>query len=199
MEHSRTILKFGVRPGAADLRLPVLQGGRYQENSSGWRDAMRIHLGCDLHFEFPQITPMIVTLNVHFSRVSGTGASGLSDNEPAGSRRSLPRQFWKLVQSPRCALQGIFVSAPTPIIGDSGLPDPIDLNAVQHQVRHLPAEVILFLLGSRYCETDRLADEAWRLFGQDAARLAAGTGCLRLRPQSHNIRLRAFPRHQNGI
>ena len=31
---------------------------------------MRIHLGCDLHFEFPQITPMIVTLNVHFSRVS---------------------------------------------------------------------------------------------------------------------------------
>jgi hypothetical protein len=43
--------------------------------------------------------------------------------------------------------------------------DPIDLNALQHQVQHLPAEVILFLLGSRYCETDRLSDEAWRLFG----------------------------------
>jgi hypothetical protein len=26
-------------------------------------------------------------------------------------------------------------------------------------------KVILFLLGSRYCETDRLSDEAWRLFG----------------------------------
>jgi hypothetical protein len=31
---------------------------------------MRIRLGCELSFEFPQPTPMIVTLNVHFSRVS---------------------------------------------------------------------------------------------------------------------------------
>ena len=31
---------------------------------------MRIHLGCELHFEFPQPTPLILTLNVHFSRVS---------------------------------------------------------------------------------------------------------------------------------
>lgn len=32
-------------------------------------------------------------------------------------------------------------------------------------MQDLPAEVILFLLGSRYCETDRLSDDAWRLFG----------------------------------
>jgi hypothetical protein len=31
---------------------------------------MRIHVGCELSFEFPQVTPMIVTLNVHFSRFS---------------------------------------------------------------------------------------------------------------------------------
>jgi hypothetical protein len=31
---------------------------------------MRIHVGCELSFEFPQTTPMIATLNVHFSRVS---------------------------------------------------------------------------------------------------------------------------------
>ncbi len=29
----------------------------------------------------------------------------------------------------------------------------------------LPTDALLFLLGSRYCETDVLADEAWRLFG----------------------------------
>jgi hypothetical protein len=46
-----------------------------------------------------------------------------------------------------------------------GVPDPADLNALQHQVQHLPTETLLFLLGSRYCETDRLSDEAWRLFG----------------------------------
>ena len=31
---------------------------------------MRIRAGCELSFEFPQTTPMIVTLNVHFSRFS---------------------------------------------------------------------------------------------------------------------------------
>ena len=32
---------------------------------------MRIHIGCELTFELPQTTPMIATLHVHFSRVSG--------------------------------------------------------------------------------------------------------------------------------
>jgi hypothetical protein len=31
---------------------------------------MRIHVGCELGFDFPQTIPMIVTLNVHFSRFS---------------------------------------------------------------------------------------------------------------------------------
>ena len=31
---------------------------------------MRVHIGCELRFEFPQTTPIIVTVNVHFSRVS---------------------------------------------------------------------------------------------------------------------------------
>jgi hypothetical protein len=39
--------------------------------------------------------------------------------------------------------------------------DAIDLNALQHDVQHLPTETP----GSRYCETDRLSDDAWRLFG----------------------------------
>jgi transglutaminase-like putative cysteine protease len=40
-----------------------------------------------------------------------------------------------------------------------------DLGAEQHQVQDLPAETLLFLLGSRYCETDRLSELAWALFG----------------------------------
>ena len=31
---------------------------------------MRIHVGCELSFDFPQTTPMIATLSVHFSRCS---------------------------------------------------------------------------------------------------------------------------------
>ena len=64
---------------------------------------MRIHLGCELHFEFPQTTPMIVTLNVHFSRVSELERPDYLITNPSGPRRSVPRQFRKLVQSARRA------------------------------------------------------------------------------------------------
>jgi len=51
------------------------------------------------------------------------------------------------------------------VIKDSGLPDPIDLDAKEVPIEQLPDETLVFLLGSRYCETDRLADIAWRHFG----------------------------------
>ena len=38
------------------------------------------------------------------------------------------------------------------------------LPAVQHAVEDLPADTLVYLLGSRYCETDRLSDIAWQLF-----------------------------------
>jgi hypothetical protein len=69
------------------------------------------------------------------------------------------------VQSPRCT-RGSFSLGTDAIVRDPGVSDPVELNALQHQVQHLPTEALLFLLGSRYCETDRLSDEAWRLFGQ---------------------------------
>jgi len=125
---------------------------------------MRIHLGCELNFEFPQTTPMILTLNVHFSRASDLERPDyLITNPPVpieGYRDSFGNWCSRLV-----APGGHFNLGTDAVIRDSGMWDPIDLNAVQHQVRDLPAEVILFLLGSRYCETDRLADETWRLFG----------------------------------
>ena len=51
------------------------------------------------------------------------------------------------------------------VIEDSGLPDPIELDAGESPVEQLPNETLVFLLGSRYCETDKLADIAWRHFG----------------------------------
>jgi transglutaminase-like putative cysteine protease len=50
------------------------------------------------------------------------------------------------------------------VIHDSGLPDPIVAGAAQHAVQSLPEETLLFLLGSRYCETDKLTETAWSLF-----------------------------------
>jgi transglutaminase-like putative cysteine protease len=51
------------------------------------------------------------------------------------------------------------------IIDDSGMPDIQDWSAKQVPVAELPTDVLPFLLGSRYCETDRMSDLAWSLFG----------------------------------
>jgi len=51
------------------------------------------------------------------------------------------------------------------VIEDSGKPDAIAPSAEQHEIDDLPDEVLMFLLGSRYCETDRLMDFAWSQFG----------------------------------
>ena len=60
---------------------------------------------------------------------------------------------------------------PDPAVGrarscnDSGLPGAGSRSrTAQHAVQDLPEECLLFLLGSRYCETDRLSDVAWSLF-----------------------------------
>jgi len=52
------------------------------------------------------------------------------------------------------------------VVCDSGLPDAVEPDAGQIAVEDLPDEALEFLLGSRYCETDRLSDTAWSLFGR---------------------------------
>jgi transglutaminase-like putative cysteine protease len=56
------------------------------------------------------------------------------------------------------------ISADT-VVNDSGALDPVAPAAEQLPVEALPEEVLVFLLGSRYCETDLLSDTAWKLFG----------------------------------
>jgi len=51
------------------------------------------------------------------------------------------------------------------LIQDSGLPEVYPVDAEQHAVADLPDECLTYLVGSRYCETDRLSQLAWNLFG----------------------------------
>lgn len=52
------------------------------------------------------------------------------------------------------------------VLEDSGDLDEVDPSAVQHPVAELPDECLVYLMGSRYCETDRLSQVAWDLFGE---------------------------------
>ena len=124
---------------------------------------MRIKIGCELSFDFPQATPLIAILNVHFSRVSDLERPDHLMTSPpvpvTGYRDSFGNWCNRLVTP-----AGRFTLGTDTVIRDTGQPDVAQPDAVQHQIQHLPGEAIQFLLGSRYCETDRLADEAWRLF-----------------------------------
>jgi hypothetical protein len=72
------------------------------------------------------------------------------------------------------------------LVQDKGEPDAIAPQAEQHALEDLPVDVLIYLLGSRYCETDRLSNTAWALFGK-----VPGEGDLQLCPRSHHVRLPA--------
>jgi transglutaminase-like putative cysteine protease len=51
------------------------------------------------------------------------------------------------------------------IISDSGLPDAVEESAVQVPLPELPDHTLMYLLGTRYCDTQMLTDFAWSTFG----------------------------------
>jgi transglutaminase-like putative cysteine protease len=124
---------------------------------------MRIRLGCELNFEFPQTTPMIVMLNVHFSRVSDLEGPDYLMTNPSvpveGYRDSFGNWCNRFV-----APAGRFSLGTDSVIRDSGRWDTSDPSAQQMLVQNLPPDALLYLLGSRYCDTDLLLDTAWHLF-----------------------------------
>ncbi len=125
---------------------------------------MRIKIGCEIGIYVPQPTPMICMLNVHYSRVGDLERPDHLITDPAvpvtAYRDSFGNWCSRLVVP-----AGHFRMGTSSIIRDSGMPDAFDPGAVQHDVAELPGDTIQFLLPSRFCESDLLAQEAWRLFG----------------------------------
>ncbi len=132
-------------------------------NTRGLR--MQIRAGYELIYECPQPTPMILTLNIHYTR-----ASDLVTVDNIITSPPIPIKAYRDGFGNWCS----FIIAPPgtmrissdALVNDSGLPDAVDSFATQHAVEDLPVETLVFLLGSRYCETDRLSETAWALFGQ---------------------------------
>jgi transglutaminase-like putative cysteine protease len=124
---------------------------------------MIIDAGFDITYECPAPTPMLLALNVHPSR----RADLLAPQTLRFSRDVQPRDYTDLFGN-LCtrivAPAGATTISTAFSISDNGLPDPVTPDARQHQVQELPDDVLVFLLGSRYCDTDQLADFAWSRF-----------------------------------
>jgi transglutaminase-like putative cysteine protease len=106
---------------------------------------------------------MRLLLSIHHSRASDLVTPDYVTTDPsvpiAGYRDGFGNWCTRLV-APRGHLR---IKADT-LIRDAGQPDAVVPDARQHAVEDLPDEALVFLLGSRYCETDLLSHTAWDLF-----------------------------------
>lgn len=124
---------------------------------------MKIRVGYELIYQCPKPTPMILMLNIHYSRVSDLVQPDhllLTPAVPIRSYRDSFGNWCSRIVAPEGPIR-LYCDA---LVSDSGVPDRVAPWLEQHPVQTLPEETLQFLLGSRYCETDLLSETAWRLF-----------------------------------
>ncbi len=124
---------------------------------------IKIRVGYEMIYEFPQPTPMIMVMGVHFTRASDVIVPDyltVTPSVPIMPYRDGFGNWCSRIVAPEGRVR-LFADG---TVRDSGQPDISVPSAIQHRVEDLPAETIVYLLGSRYCETDRLSDIAWKLF-----------------------------------
>jgi transglutaminase-like putative cysteine protease len=126
---------------------------------------VEIRVGYELIYDCPQSTPMMLVLNVHYTRASDILVADRVTTDPfvflADYRDGFGNWCTRLV-----APKGQIRISSTAVVKDSGEPDIVATNAHQHSIQDLPEESLVFLLGSRYCDTQRLSETAWSLFGR---------------------------------
>src|SRR3954465_5275222 len=116
--------------------------------------AIQIRVGFEMAYACPQPTPMLLVLNVHHSRASDLVRPDLVLTTPAApllAYRDLFGNWCSRIVAPA----GRIVIATEATVNHRGLPDGVVPTAVQTPVEHLPEETLVYLLGSRYCETDQ--------------------------------------------
>jgi transglutaminase-like putative cysteine protease len=124
---------------------------------------MQIRIGYELVYDCPQLTPMLLMLNVHASRAQDLVVPDRLETDPALPIHSYHDVFgnWCSRIVAPAGRTRLFAGG---VVNDSGEPDAVAADARQHTIDDLPDDTLIFLMPSRYCETDRLLDIAWSLF-----------------------------------
>lgn len=124
---------------------------------------MIIRAGYSLTYESPQSTPTLLALNVHSSRRGDLLTPQVLSFDPPVQARDYTDGFGNTCTRLIAPAGRLTISTDFDIY-DSGQPDVVPFDATQHESTDLPDETLVYLLGSRYCETDVLSDIAWRQF-----------------------------------
>ncbi len=125
---------------------------------------MLIRYGYELSFECAAPTLMLCLLDAHedlaHHMVYDSGFKIWPANGSSTYRDSFGNQVRKFV-----APTGLLTIHRDSIIKDDGQPDPVIEDAQEMPLDRVPNDYLIYLLGSRYCETDKLSQIAWDLFG----------------------------------
>ncbi|MEO7033458.1 MAG: hypothetical protein ABI548_06270 [Polyangiaceae bacterium] len=125
---------------------------------------MLIRAGYDISIQCDSETPLMALLSVHPSRAQDLRTPAIITSSGTAPVVGSIDEFGNL-RTRTIAPAGILNLKTDFVIQDSGLPDDVAPWAGEVPIAQLPDEALRFLLGSRYCETDRLSDLAWSLFG----------------------------------
>ena len=125
---------------------------------------MLIRFGYEIAITCRQPTPAVLQLEVREER-----AGDLLRPERFATYPAVETKVYRDLFGNACrrlvAPAGDLILRADNLIRDSGEPDAVDPDAVQHDVADLPDACLVYLMGSRYCETDKLSQTAWDLFG----------------------------------
>lgn len=125
---------------------------------------MRIETGFEITYDCPASVPMLLMLSVHPSRRGDLESSDAVRSDPPLSVHQYVDAYGNIC-SRLLAPPGRLRLFADFIISDTGLIDAYVPDAAEQPIHELPDDVILYLLGSRYCDTDKLTETAWSLFG----------------------------------
>jgi transglutaminase-like putative cysteine protease len=125
---------------------------------------MKLRVGYELVYDCQQPTPMMLMLNTHFSRVEHIISPDILKTDPSVPVRQYRDGFGNLC-SRIVAPQGRITLSTEAVLEVPGEEEAMPLGDWQDAVEDLPDETLVFLLGSRYCETDLLSNTAWQMFG----------------------------------
>ena len=126
--------------------------------------AMEIRAGYEISYACAQPTPMIAMLSVHPSRKTALITPDLMRTEPTVPAKEYVDGFGNICHVIHAPAGHISLSSDF-LIHDGGSPDEVAPQAPQHSMENLPVDTLVYLLGSRYCETDRFIQFAWSKFG----------------------------------
>jgi transglutaminase-like putative cysteine protease len=125
---------------------------------------MKIQAGYQIAYECPQPTPMLLMLHVHPSRAPDLITPYNIRFHPPIEHKQYRDGFGNICTRVLAPAGRLEISTDF-LIQDTGMPDLVVPDAAQKPVEQLPDDILVYLLGSRYCDTDQLSDTAWRLFG----------------------------------